>query len=403
LHPNTEKRSDSIERIYSLDTGKGCPVHIAAAVTTPDQWGVKRVVSGRGLNPEMAMRRCIAEALERQSAIYSGSVELVRSSYLALASTAIHPPSLLQISDTQYANRLAWNAAVDDAHKLPPSFDETQDIGWVWAHSLSSHATKLIPAAYCFLGYPNANEEGFPIPDSSGLAAGEATADAMERGLLELIERDAVSIWWYNQLAMPPMMIDHAALAIWQPFMEWIKNCGRKFWLLDLSGDLCVPVAAAVSCNDLGSDLSFGFAAANTPEEAAENAMSEMVQFEVTKRYHQQAGPSPYPHFLSWCQSANISDHDFVVPSGPKRELSKTQPLSSDVLIERLANKGLEAFAMEFPCTGPHTNVVRVIVPGLRPIWPRLAAGRLYNVPHELGWVERTRQEADLNPTPILY
>lgn len=403
MHPTIEKRIDSIEQIYDLNVGNGCPVHIAAAITKPDQRGVKRVVSGRGLNARLAIQRCVAEAIERQSAIFSSKTEIIHSSYAALASTAIHPSKLLQISDKQYANRLAWNAAVDTAHNLPPVFDEAQNIGWVTAHSLSSNTPKLIPTACCFLGYPHANEEGFPIPDSSGLAASNAAPDALERGLLELIERDAISIWWYNQLAMPPMVIDQSALAIWQPFMEWIKKCERKFWLLDLTGDLCVPVAAAVSCNQLGSDLSFGFAAANTREEAAENAMSEMVQFEVTKRHYKQPAPSPYPHFLSWCRSANINDHGFVVATGPKRQMLKTQTCSVDSIVDRLARKGLEAFSFEYLSARPPTKVVRAIVPGLRSIWPRFAAGRLYNVPHELGWLDRPKQEAELNPVTILY
>lgn len=403
MHPTIEKRIDSIEQIYDLNVGNGCPVHIAAAITKPDQRGVKRVVSGRGLNARLAIQRCVAEAIERQSAIFSSKTEIIHSSYAALASTAIHPSKLLQISDKQYANRLAWNAAVDTAHNLPPVFDEAQNIGWVTAHSLSSNTPKLIPTACCFLGYPHANEEGFPIPDSSGLAASNAAPDALERGLLELIERDAISIWWYNQLAMPPMVIDQSALAIWQPFMEWIKKCERKFWLLDLTGDLCVPVAAAVSCNQLGSDLSFGFAAANTREEAAENAMSEMVQFEVTKRHYKQPAPSPYPHFLSWCRSANLSDHDFVVPTASTRKLVASQRVFNEVLIERLDSMGLEVLALELPSIAANTKVVRAIVPGLRSIWPRLVAGRLYDVPFEMGWIARPKQEADLNPIPILY
>lgn len=400
MHSTIEEQ---IERMYRLDIGNGCPVHIAAAVMTPDQRGVKRVVSGRGFNAEEAISRCVAEAIERQSAIHTDSVEVVRSSSLALSSRAINPHVLLQISETQYDNRQTWNAAVDVAHQVPPRFDETQKIGWIKANPLTSNAAKLIPSAYCFLGYPNAHDEGFPIPDSSGLAAGDTTSDAIKRGLLELIERDAVSIWWYNQLAMPPMLVDQSALAIWQPFMEWIRNCRREFWLLDLTGDLCVPVAAAVSCNDLGSDLSFGFAAGSTREEAAESALSELVQFEATKKYHKQPAFEPYPHFLSWCRLANVSTYTYVAPTESKRLLSKTTPLSNEVIVERLAGKGLEAYYMEICSVDPNTKVVRTIVPGLRPIWPRLAPGRLYDVPLELGWLEYPKQEAELNPVPILY
>jgi ribosomal protein S12 methylthiotransferase accessory factor len=45
--------------------------------------------------------------------------------------------------------------------------------------------------------------------------------------------------------------------------------------------------------------------------------------------------------------------------------------------------------------------VARVIVPGMRPFWARLAPGRLYDVPVELGdKPERTTFE-NVNPYPM--
>jgi hypothetical protein len=45
--------------------------------------------------------------------------------------------------------------------------------------------------------------------------------------------------------------------------------------------------------------------------------------------------------------------------------------------------------------------VARVVVPGLRHFWGRYAPGRLYDVPVELGWLERPRTESELNPIPF--
>ena len=44
--------------------------------------------------------------------------------------------------------------------------------------------------------------------------------------------------------------------------------------------------------------------------------------------------------------------------------------------------------------------VVRALVPGLRPVGGGdLAAGRLYDVPVQCGWLTQPIQETDLNPT----
>jgi hypothetical protein len=46
-------------------------------------------------------------------------------------------------------------------------------------------------------------------------------------------------------------------------------------------------------------------------------------------------------------------------------------------------------------------RTVKVIVPGAGHFWPRLGARRLYDVPVAMGWIERPRQEDDLNPAPL--
>jgi hypothetical protein len=47
--------------------------------------------------------------------------------------------------------------------------------------------------------------------------------------------------------------------------------------------------------------------------------------------------------------------------------------------------------------------VVKVVVPGLRYFWPRLAPGRLYDPPVALGWRESALAEDELNPVPIFW
>ena len=45
--------------------------------------------------------------------------------------------------------------------------------------------------------------------------------------------------------------------------------------------------------------------------------------------------------------------------------------------------------------------VVRVVVPGLRHFWNRFAPGCLYDVPVQLGLIERPLSEKELNPVPM--
>ena len=50
----------------------------------------------------------------------------------------------------------------------------------------------------------------FARADSNGCAAGSVLEEAVLQGLLELIERDAVALWWYNRLRRPAVDLESA-------------------------------------------------------------------------------------------------------------------------------------------------------------------------------------------------
>src|SRR4051794_33700418 len=96
--------------VYEPEVGPHCPMRLVVAVLKPDKWGRKRVVSGRGATSEIARSRCISEAIERQSAVYDETREIVYAAQRDLGGKAIDPVSLLLISDRQYAQAEAGNA-----------------------------------------------------------------------------------------------------------------------------------------------------------------------------------------------------------------------------------------------------------------------------------------------------
>jgi oxazoline/thiazoline synthase len=394
--------SESIDRLYQIDVGNGCPFHIAAAILRPDPWGRRRVVSGRGFDADEAARNCMFEASERQSAVFDERRRMVRATARDLAGSAVRPQQLLLISEAQYAGRRDWNAAVTADHHLPAPFNDDAKINWVEARSLLTGDVTHVPAACCFLGYPLAQQEGFPVPDSSGLAAGATIEDAIERALCECVERDAVAIWWYNRIQLPSPALAVPDGGIWQSYAAWLARCGRTFWLLDLSHDLALPVVAAISCDADGSDLALGFGCALCPQAAAIQAMGELVQFDVSKRNFTTAEASPYPDLVSWCRTARIKEFPFLAPNTTRAPTTRPA-IAGQALQTSLAHAGLSPLAVDLSNTGRPSHVTRVLVPGLRSIWPRYAAGRLYDVPPALGWQKKPLGESELNPIPMLY
>jgi ribosomal protein S12 methylthiotransferase accessory factor len=62
---------------------------------------------------------------------------------------------------------------------------------------------------------------------------------------------------------------------------------------------------------------------------------------------------------------------------------------------------GLEMLVVDMTRPDIGLPVVKVIVPGLRHFWSRLAQGRLYDVPVRLGRLQLPTEFDDLNPIPM--
>jgi ribosomal protein S12 methylthiotransferase accessory factor len=339
------------------------------------------------------------------SAVYSSEFVLRWGSKANLADMALDPDALMLISHRQYASRAEWNRTVKADHRLPSPQSKNQRMAWLEARSLISGRQVLVPAAHCLLGYPFAKAENFPVPDSSGLAAGQDFESSAVRALFELVERDAVSIWWYGRVPRPRMHVDQRKLPVFGRFEKWVSREGRQLWLLDLTHDLQIPVAAAVTCDNTGRNFSFGFAASWTSEEAAHLALGELVQFEMTKRMTLSMGVEDESSFVKRCAAASIVEWPFVPESAAAKSVSPAPlPNQPTALWRKLArDNGLEILGLDLTRRHSPLAVARVIVPSLRPIWPRFAPGRIFDVPFELGWHARKLREEDLNPISITY
>jgi hypothetical protein len=69
--------------------------------------------------------------------------------------------------------------------------------------------------------------------------------------------------------------------------------------------------------------------------------------------------------------------------------------------VDRLHELGHETLVLDHTRPDVGFPTARVIAPGLRHFWARLAPGRLYDVPVSLGWLGRPQREDELNPIPF--
>lgn len=356
---------------------------------------------GKGRTAAEARAGALCEAIERYSAVFQGDEPRIRARLAELGDEAVHPRALLHFSEAQYRRREEENRAMPDPRRrIPLPFDEQVPIEWVPAWSLTEPGRRrYLPAAYCYLHLPAPPEERFSNLDPNGHAAGNCLEEAILQAFFELAERDAVGIWWYNRLRRPAVDLASFEAPYFLTLQAHYRSMGYALWVLDVTNDLKLPAFVALAHAAETGRYWVGFGCHSEARLGVQRALTELNQI------FNPASPAGAP----W-GDAPLADPSFLSPDpgqaprgrGDFAE-SKRADLEGDVLacVERAARLGLETLVLDQTRPDIGLHVVKVVVPGLRHIWPRLGPGRLYEVPVRLGWLERPRAEEELNPVPL--
>jgi len=358
-----------------------------------------RVTSGKGPTPDQARLSALCEAIERRNAVWRGNENSVSSTIDDLEG-AVAPPSLLHFSASQYASRAAHNASEPDwRRRIPRPFDPAEPLAWTPAWSLRDGARRWLPTRFCFAYVPDDSGDPVCFHDPNGQAAGSTIEDAVLQGLLELVERDAVSMWWGHRLLRPQVIPDPEDTRL-QAVLDSYTELGWKLWLLDLTHDLGLPVVTAVGCHPGSGRCTIGFGAHVEARLAVWRAVTEAGQ--ILDAQGLEDPPFTLPELAREC---GTTDFMHPGPARPQRDLPdhRFDRIDEAVrhIVDTLAERGLDTIVLDTSRPDVPLTTVRVAVPGLRHFWPRHERGRLFDVPVALGWVDPGVTEADLNPRPL--
>ena len=376
--------------------------------------------AGKGSSAEQSEVSALCEAVERYSGAFHGD-EIRCSRRLADFSGAadvegIHPNDVQLFSDWQLDHAEEINARGHPYNVVPARFDPERELDWSPVWSLTRDRQRWLPTAILYGMTPEQRGTSGLWSDSNGCAAGNTLEEAVLQGFFELVERDAVAIWWYNRLQRPGVDLDSFADEYLASAPGYYHQYNREMWLLDLTGDLGIPAFVALSRRNDGAaeDIIYGAGAHTDPRIAALRAVCELNQCLtwVPRPGNANRGYGvDDPMCLWWWKNGKLADHPHLAPAGDVR-LSQSSdysvPDTEDLRDDVEWCRGLvEAGGMEFLVldqTRPDIGmpVARVIVPGLRHFWERFAPGRLYDVPVEMGWRDCPAGEAELNPVPVI-
>ncbi|OUL34561.1 TOMM precursor leader peptide-binding protein [Nostoc sp. 106C] len=369
---------------------------------------------GKGKTAAQAKMSALGEAIERYCGSFTGEEPRVKGTYSNLREEAIHPYEFMHYSANQYRDRLVWNQQHHIIQWIPDPFDDSQEIEWTPIWSLTHQQFKYLPTAYCYYGYPLSEGRCFCYADTNGTAAGTNKEEAILQGFMELVERDAVAIWWYNRLHRPAVDLN----SFDEPYLHQLKTyytfIKRDFWVLDLTTDLNIPTFAAISrrLNQQPEDILFGFGTHFNAKVAILRAVTEMNQMIFLSNGGNPYSPAKFTRqdMQSWCKNATLANQAYLVPNAniiPKvfanYPFYHSHDLREDVLacIDIATKHGLEMFVLDQTRPDIGMHVVKVVVPGLRHFWAQFAPGRLYNVPVKMGWLRKELTEDRLNSIPM--
>jgi bacteriocin biosynthesis cyclodehydratase domain-containing protein len=368
--------------------------------------------SGKGITDAQARAGALCESIERYCGHFQGHEPRRRATFRQLGDAAIDPRSCMLYSARQYEEREQWNARPSRFNGVPLRFDDDLEVEWSPIWSLSRRQTRWLPTAWLYFGYPQAPEQCRFLACSNGNAAGNSREEAIMHGFLELIERDALAIWWYNRLFRPGLDLDSFDEPLIRRMRARLCERERDLWALDLTCDTGIPVFGAFSrsLRGNGQSIAMGFGAHVEPRIAMLRAVTELNQMLIwlpPACGTRSEGAFRDPEIVAWMQDASLENEAYLAPCGTRVaadfHYQALDDLHDDLeaflrLVERL---GLEMLVLDQTRPEVGMPVVKVVVPGLRPAHARLAPGRLYDVPVMMGWLGAMQDEAELNPRAV--
>jgi oxazoline/thiazoline synthase len=355
---------------------------------------------GKGSTAEQGEASALMEAIERYSGIFQGDEIRVPRRFTDFPpGDAVLPNDVMLLSDAQYRR---GHEPAHDPHMVPAPFDPSAKVDWSPVWSLRDQRFKYLPTSLLYFFYRG---PGAFHADSNGCAAGNTLEEAIVQGFLELVERDAYAIWWYNRLQRAEVDLGRLDDSYVRDLQAQLAASGRRLWVLDVTSDLAIPTFVAVThwMQNGRENIEFGSGAHFDARIAMLRALTELNQF---LSIGLMGGGSGEKSSLDGSTPLRLEDYPFLTPgdnamvqpggSSKFGRLEASEQVTACVGVAR--QQGLDFLVLNQTRPDIDVPVVRVIVPGLRHFYRRFAPGRLYDVPVKLGLRDQPLSEDELNP-----
>jgi ribosomal protein S12 methylthiotransferase accessory factor len=317
---------------------------------------------GRAQGPVLAYEKAISEVVERTACASMSGAHRARFGELE---HALDPRSVIAYDQRQY-RRSDFPFA---------RFDERRLVSW--KDGVDHLSGKKIAVLADLVLFERALGEGrrHTAATSSGVAAHPDKEKAVQRALLELIERDAAMRAWLGRIEASRIPSRLLPRRLQRRLMD-LERMGMRVVVKRLPSELA-PVILVFAQHQEKAYTCTGTAAGLDVEDTLEHALMECESVAILRldvdppKIEPRQVNSPSDHSDLYAQRRYFRRADFLAAGSHTATLGKEgAPRSFKELLDRLQKKNLRLITVDLtPKKGARgRKVVRAIIPGLVPI-----------------------------------
>jgi thioglycine synthase len=244
----------------------GIPVY--SAIRPGAAEGAVSIYAGKGATKQQAKASAMMESFERYSAELNDEN---RQNFVC---------GVFEGSSEEYVNP---NSLILPNLLFDP---KTSEMEWVKSINIKNDRVVLVPANAVYHPYiPESTVKIFQS-NTNGLASGNKLEEAVFHGMMEVVERDAWSIFESKREQKPEINCENTDNEIIINILALFKEVGISVKLIDLTADIKITTVAAVSDDTILKDpalLTLGVGTHLDPEVAVIRALTEVAQSRATQ------------------------------------------------------------------------------------------------------------------------
>jgi len=266
-HVQGKLKAAGVTRIAEITHLDRIGIPVYSAIRPAAAEGAVSIYAGKGATKSQAKASAMMEAFERYSAEFQDldRDKLIFGSFNELDG-CLDPSSLI----------------------LPQNIEQPDKALLDWVLSIDARNDKeyFLPANAVYHPYQPEKGQILFKSNTNGLASGNATEEAVFHGIMEVVERDAWSIFEAQLHSKREINCENTENLMIREVISKFQKAGVDVKLVDLTADVKITTIAAVSDDKVLKDpalLTLGVGTHLDPEVAVLRALTEVAQSRATQ------------------------------------------------------------------------------------------------------------------------